>query len=128
MLPAGWFTSNEPREVSEVELLPARSTIHIDKKRILNFYGRSAIPPDVCYLSTAHRNISTSSTVNSQPSCSSQEDSAAGVIFAVLAIILVCYDDTVLAVVTSEIREPEDIATEKSRGTQGTEVRWSNVL
>lgn len=105
--------------MSEVELLPARSTIHIDKKRILNFYGRSAIPPDLCYLSTAHGNISTSSTVNS----SSLEGSAAGVIFAVLAIILVCYDDIVLAVVMSVIGEPEDIATEKSWGTKCTEVR-----
>ena len=51
MVPAGWFTSNEPWEVSEVELLPARYTIHSDQMRILNFNGHSAIPPEVCYLS-----------------------------------------------------------------------------
>lgn len=109
--------------MSEVELLPARYTIHIDKKRILNFNGHSAIPPDVCYLSAAHRDISTSSTVNSKPSCSSMEDSSAGVIFVVLAIIPIRYDDIVPAKVTAEIREQGDIATKKPQGAREAEVR-----
>lgn len=106
--------------MSEVELLPARYTIHIDKKRILNFNGHSAIPPDVCYLSAAHRDISTSS---SKRSCSSLEDSSAGVIFVVLAIIPIRYDDIVPAKVTGEIREHGDIATKKPQGARETEVR-----
>lgn len=49
MVPAGWFTSNEPLEVREVELEPARYTIHSDQMKTLNFYGHSAIPPEICY-------------------------------------------------------------------------------
>lgn len=35
LVPAGWFTSNEPREASEPQRLPAIQTAHIDKKRTL---------------------------------------------------------------------------------------------
>lgn len=35
LVPAGWFTSNEPREVSEPQRLPAIQTAHIDIKRTL---------------------------------------------------------------------------------------------
>lgn len=78
MAPAGWFTSNEPREVSEVELQPSIYTPRNDKKRILNFNGHSAIRPDVCYLSAVHSDTSASSTVNSEPPGSSLEDNSAG--------------------------------------------------
>lgn len=48
MVPAGWFTSNEPWEASEVELPPATYAIHSDQIGALNFNGRSAISPEVC--------------------------------------------------------------------------------
>lgn len=44
---AGWFTYNEPQELSEVELLPATYTIHREQIKALNFHGHSAISPEV---------------------------------------------------------------------------------